>query len=442
MNIKNNDGNVADEKSDQFLEHYKLGKIIGEGSYGNIIECQAKLEDKDMHGVVKRIHNWDKRLTPFLETSIMTGVIHPNINAAIMIFFNDKNMYILQERALYDLRSYISRLHKKSGDKDIPWKSLLPYDKGQKWCYTISSAVSALHKLNIIHGDIKSSNVLVYDDDSIKLTDFGMSVKKITNDENFSHRICTITHTAPEVLQNNKWNEQADIWSLGCLFYEIMCGNLPFPYQGFIKVSENTTKNQKKTINKYRTLNCIESWAQTFDMPDISYAPRMVDFIKSDGISSVNPIFDDLILKMLQFNPKNRLTMVEVLAHPFFKGFSIINAKIVYPTQNMVIHPQEITFARDKMYHHNQKETVLLAEILNLYELLVKRSRKYFIYLKSNSKDDYISWLYSCLWLANISIVNTAYFELPSEYIKVIKSKMIPGICEYLKFYILPFYMK
>ena len=97
MNIKNNDNIDADEKFNQFLEHYTLGKIIGEGSYGNIIECQAKLENKDIYGAVKRIHNWDKRLTPFLETSIMTGVNHPNINAAIMIFFNDKNMYIYKK---------------------------------------------------------------------------------------------------------------------------------------------------------------------------------------------------------------------------------------------------------------------------------------------------------------------------------------------------------
>ncbi len=245
----------------QFLEKYKLGKIIGEGSYGNIIECEAQLRDIIISGVVKRIHNWDQRLTPLLETSIMTGIHHPNINAAISIFFDDRNMYILQEKAKYDLRTYIGTIHRQLIDSDT-YSNVVKYDKHKTWCYNIASAVRALHAINIIHADIKSSNVLVYDNDIVKLTDFGMSVKKIVDDEHFSHRICTITHVSPEVLQNNKWTEKTDIWSLGCLFHEIIYGKLPFPYQGYIKVDEGTTKEQKKTINKYRTLNCIAAWAK------------------------------------------------------------------------------------------------------------------------------------------------------------------------------------
>ncbi len=421
----------------QVLETYKLGNIIGEGSYGDIINCEAKINDKNVSGVVKRIHNWDRRLTPFLETSIMVGVSHPNINGAISIFFNEKNMYILQERASCDLRTLIGSINKQI-TPDKPYSSFIPHEQRKKWCYDMASVIFSLHKINIIHADIKSSNVLVYDNNIIKLTDFGMSVKKIVPGEKFSHRVCTITHSAPEILQNIKWDESADIWSLGCLFHEIMYGGLPFPYQGFLKVDNTTTKDQKKTINKYRTLNCIESWAKLNNMSDITYTPRAVDFIKATWSTTRIKEFDSLLISMLQFNPKNRINIDGVLSHPFFKGYVNIKAQVHQPINNNIIHSQEVVFGKSKLA--NYKHTVLISEILKVYENLVMRSREYFDYLNTKSKDDYISWLYTCLWLANISIVNTAYFDMPPEYIKIIKSKLVPGVCEYLRFYILPLY--
>ncbi len=141
---------------------------------------------------------------------------------------------------------------------------------------------------------------------------------------------------------------------------------------------------------------------------------------------------------MLQFNPNHRININQVIESSFFKGYEKINAQITYPVDNIVIYDQEINFGKNKLHEH--KQTVLKSQILKVYIMLIKRSREYYKYLKTNSKDDYISWLYSCLWLANISIVNNSYFTIPQEYIKIIKTKMVPGICEYLRFYILPLY--
>ena len=82
---------------------------------------------------------------------------------------------------------------------------------------------------NVIHRDLKTQNILLTKDNNIKIADFGLSktlstMSKMTGTKNAG----TPTTIAPEILQGKKYTFSADIWSLGCILYELVTGISPF----------------------------------------------------------------------------------------------------------------------------------------------------------------------------------------------------------------------
>lgn len=91
------------------------------------------------------------------------------------------------------------------------------------------SAIDHAHDHNIIHRDIKPQNVLVKDDGTIKITDFGIAVAHGSVQLTFNNTVMGSAHyLAPETTQGKEPNAQVDIYSLGIVFYELLTGHVPF----------------------------------------------------------------------------------------------------------------------------------------------------------------------------------------------------------------------
>ncbi|EFA76230.1 putative protein serine/threonine kinase [Heterostelium album PN500] len=87
-----------------------------------------------------------------------------------------------------------------------------------EWLTQIALGVQALHKERLIHRDLKCENVFITGDDRLKIGDFGLATKNGTG----KGRVGTYMYCAPEVLENQPYNRSADIFSLGCIFYELI----------------------------------------------------------------------------------------------------------------------------------------------------------------------------------------------------------------------------
>lgn len=148
------------------------------------------------------------------------------------------------------------------------------------WSYLIQllGGLKALHDLNIMHRDIKSANILINKLGAAKLADFNVS--KVVNRPDGLLRTQTGTpyYASPEVWQDKPYNFKSDIWSLGCVLYEMACHRPPFK-------AENMKGLYKKVISA-------------------NYPPLPIRYSKE---------FKEIIGYMLRANPASRPSCEQLL---------------------------------------------------------------------------------------------------------------------------------
>ena len=131
-------------------------------------------------------------------------------------------------------------------------------------------AIEFLHENNVIYRDLKPENILMNSEGHIKISDFGLS-KKLENQKDKAYTLCgTLQYLAPEILKNKGYDKSVDWWSLGCIYFEMLTGNLPF-----------------KTNGNKINLDVFEE--------------------KIDFDENMNPLLINLISQLLNVNPKKRL---------------------------------------------------------------------------------------------------------------------------------------
>ena len=130
--------------------------------------------------------------------------------------------------------------------------------------------IEFLHKNNVIFRDLKPENILMDAEGHIKISDFGLS-KILENPKDKAYTLCgTTKYLAPEILKNRGYDKSVDWWSLGCIYYEMLTGKIPF------KIKNNKI--------------------------DLSVFEEKINFKEN-----MNPLIIDLINRLLEINPKKRI---------------------------------------------------------------------------------------------------------------------------------------
>ncbi|XP_002916202.1 serine/threonine-protein kinase 33 isoform X1 [Ailuropoda melanoleuca] len=210
-------------------EFYTFGKILGQGSFGMVIEATDK--ETETKWAIKKV-NKDKAGSSAVkllerEVNILKSVKHEHIIHLEQVFETPKKMYLVMELCEDgELKEILDRKGRFSENET-------------RWIIeSLASAIAYLHKKDIVHRDLKLENIMVkssfIDDNNemnlnIKVTDFGLAVKKHGRSEAMLQATCgTPIYMAPEVTNAHDYSQQCDIWSIGVIMYILLCGEPPF----------------------------------------------------------------------------------------------------------------------------------------------------------------------------------------------------------------------
>ena len=214
------------------MENFKILSKLGEGSFSKVYKVQRKI-DNQIYALKKvQITNLSEKqkLNSLNEIRVLASVKSKYIVEYKESFLDEKDstLCIVMEFAdKGDLSSRIKEQKKRDryfNEKDI-WRIFIQLVKGLK----------ALHDLNIIHRDIKSSNIFLFSDGTAKLGDLNVC-KILTKEELGKTQAGTPFFAAPEVWREKPYGKKSDIWSLGCVLYEMVCLKCPFRSDNMVEL--------------------------------------------------------------------------------------------------------------------------------------------------------------------------------------------------------------
>ena len=270
---------------ENLLEHYILGKTIGQGSFGKVKIGIHKLTKEKVAVKVLEKSKFDdddiKNLKK--EIGIIKRIRHKNINQFYEMIDTENKMFLIMDLAengdFFDLISQKIRFNDER--------------EACKYFHQIIIALEYLHSLNIVHRDIKPENMLIDSKYEIKLTDFGLS-STYKDDQLLSTPCGTPNYAAPELIKGEQYHGMfSDIWSAGVVLYSMLCGYLPFGdsnenlLQNHIikcdyEIPSFVSEDAKELIQGILKLDPLERF--DFDLIKSSRWFRSIDYIFYPGI--------------------------------------------------------------------------------------------------------------------------------------------------------------
>ena len=311
-----------DEKVDRVEEHIKkrftFQKKVGQGAYGvvfKVIDKKTKEQValKKLFGAFQDDVDSQRTFREVMLLQELNG--HDNIIRLLNVIKaeNDLDLYLVFDYMEADLFNVI----RANILQDIHKKFII---------YQILKALKFIHSADIIHRDLKPSNVFINSDCHIKLGDFGLAR---TLDHNphmgglVTDYVATRWYRAPEmILAAQKYSKPIDMWSVGCILYELLVGTPLLP--------------GKSTKDMIRMMFGVTGFPDRKEYNDVKKECRIqidYDDLLQEKIKKKKNILQmvqgythdevaiDLLLKLLQFNPKKRLTAEEALEHPYVADF-------------------------------------------------------------------------------------------------------------------------
>ena len=262
------------------ISDFEISEELGAGSFGHVYLVTHKTtKAKYAIKAIDKRNKSNQNEKPYFrrEIEVMYKIHHPNVVKLYGHFEDNNYCYFIME---YIAKGNIYQLIPHDNKKRLNAKIVASLMKD------VISSVYYLHHMKpiIIHRDIKPENVLLGDNLVAKLTDFGWS-NYMQEDEKRQTVCGTPIYLAPEIIKEEGHDEKVDIWCIGVLLFELITGNVPFQGNDIDTLKENI-------------LHLRISWPK-----------------------DINIDAKNLIKKILKLDPNSRISLEEMLKHPFFTKY-------------------------------------------------------------------------------------------------------------------------
>ncbi|KAI5742511.1 hypothetical protein M8J77_008044 [Diaphorina citri] len=261
------------EKSNGALEKYQKICLIGEGSFGKVFKAiHLDLKKTVALKIISKSGRSGKELSSLKqECEIQKHLAHPNIIKFIASHETLNEFVLITEFAHMSLSNLLEQRKKLSETICVQILS------------NLISALYYLHSNRVLHRDLKPQNVLLNKDGVAMLCDFGFARSMAVGTHMLTSIKGTPLYMAPELIAERPYDHTADLWSLGCIAYEIHMGHPPF-----------------KTVSILHLIRLLKTQDVTFP-------------------SQVSETYKDLVKGLLEKDASQRLSWPELLHHPLVK---------------------------------------------------------------------------------------------------------------------------
>ncbi|XP_060080804.1 calcium/calmodulin-dependent protein kinase type IV-like [Ylistrum balloti] len=281
-------------KDELFEDRYTIGPELGRGTNSVVNKCTSRLTDEAwaVKTINKRTHRCSRGEVE-KEVGLLLMLSHPNLIRLKEIYETPTQLQLVLELA-------------KGGElfDSIETRGTYTEKEAAHVMRDILEAVRYMHEKGIIHRNIKPENLLLEDLKDIpriKLADFGLTM--IQEKDVQMNMVCSSPdYSAPEMLRGISCSKAVDMWSCGVIAFVLLTG-----YEPFLEVNGDTYKRVIK-----------------------------VEYSFDDNIcSEISENAKDFIRKMLQKDPKKRLTATTALRHPWVRGVAAKNTCLLQTQESI-----------------------------------------------------------------------------------------------------------
>uniref|UniRef100_A0A2K6T1D4 Maternal embryonic leucine zipper kinase n=1 Tax=Saimiri boliviensis boliviensis TaxID=39432 RepID=A0A2K6T1D4_SAIBB len=304
---------------DELLKYYELHETIGTGGFAKV-----KLACHILTGEMVAIKIMDKNTL---------GSDLPRIKTEIDALKNLRHQHICQLYHVLETANKIFMVLEYCPGGElfdyIISQDRLSEEETRVVFRQIVSAVAYVHSQGYAHRDLKPENLLFDEYHKLKLIDFGLCAKPKGNKDYHLQTCCgSLAYAAPELIQGKSYlGSEADVWSMGILLYVLMCGFLPFD-------DDNIMALYKKIMRgKYN----VPKW--------------------------LSPSSILLLQQMLQVDPKKRISMKNLLNHPWI--MQDYNYPVEWQSKNPFIHLDDDCITELSVHHRNNRQT--MEDLISLF---------------------------------------------------------------------------
>jgi cyclin-dependent kinase 12/13 len=299
------------------VDVYEKIEQIGEGTYGQVYKARNKLTGEIV--ALKRIRMENEKegfpITAIREIKILKELNHKNIiKLKEIVVSKSADASEHKKGSIYMVFEYMD--HDLAGLLDSPYLKQNGLRLEHIKCYTkqLLEGLHYLHHNNVLHRDIKASNLLINNQGVLKLADFGLA-RLISNkrEGNYTNNVITLWYRPPELLLGaHSYGTAVDMWSVGCILAELLYRKPIFPGK--------TEIDQLDLIFRLCGTPTDETWPEAKKLPwyhDVApqkvYKPRLREVFKDFPPSALN-----LIERLLCLDPARRLSAADALDSDFF----------------------------------------------------------------------------------------------------------------------------
>jgi len=309
---------------------------LGEGTFGQVVECNDLMKhDKVALKVIRNLSKY--REAAYLEIKVLKKILKrdPTGDESLCVKMFD----------WFDLNGHICISFEVLGLSVFDYlkdNEYIPYhfEEVKEISHQLCQAVSFLHDMQLTHTDLKPENILLVNSDydlivsssgverrklkntQIRLIDFGSAT---FDHEHHSRVVSTRHYRAPEVLLEIGWSQPCDVWSIGCILFELYTGNTLFQTHDNIEhlkmmecilgeIPYRMIKKSTKPYFHHGFLHCHDSVRRYVN----EHCRPLDEYRKYDNDQNV-ALFD-LIAKMLEYEPRYRIKMSKALEHSLYDG--------------------------------------------------------------------------------------------------------------------------